>query len=492
MKRILTALLGTALLGVAIAGCDLLDPTNTENPDVLEEDFLRFENSMQSWLVGMERQVAIALGGDENQTGLIVPAEIASDNYVNTETFFNQFMDALVLDYTDDDIEDSFLGISDLRETAEFGLTVVADQDTTATPTQLAELHFYKGIAHIYIGEWWHLAPADSAGPPITSEEHFQEAVNSLTTAIDMTAVPDNEVGYHIALARAYRNLGDTDNARNHAQTAISMDPEYVRFAPFDNVNGPSNEVQDALFTRGTFDDLQPLVRLDFLDPKFFTAAMPSPGDDEEADIAYVKAEEAYLIEAEAQLANNDVDGAKATMEELIDLVDDRQVTQLIDAQEDRIQNDPGSRPMSAGWEVAFSPQDTFHTGLVIPRRSPVLIPVISGTAVTDDVIDRVSGTDEMVELLYRLRQEIFIAEGRRMYDLGVQWPVPEVEVLNNTNITDGGPATEGQIPAFLPPGAEFDAWASIDFEAEEVVLQHNLNRVISENRTSDSIAPLF
>ena len=36
---------------------------------------------------------------------LIVPAEIASDNYVNSYSFYNQFMDRLVLDYTDRDIE---------------------------------------------------------------------------------------------------------------------------------------------------------------------------------------------------------------------------------------------------------------------------------------------------------------------------------------------------------------------------------------------------
>lgn len=492
MKRLLTVIVGTALLGAVIAGCDLLDPTNTENPDVLEEDFLQFENAMQSWLVGMERQIAIALGGEGNQTGLIVPAEIASDNYVNTQTFFNQFMDDLVLDFTDNDVEDPFLGISDLRESAEFGLNVVAEADEGTTPEQLAELHYFKGIAHIYIGEWWHTAPADSAGPPVSSDEQFQEAISSLTTALDLTTDASREPGYHIALARAYRNLGDADNALTHAQTAISIDPDYARFARFDNVNGPGNEVQDALFTRGTFDDLQPLVRLDFLDPKYFIGATPGPADDEEADIAYVKAEEAYLIEAEVHLANNDVSSAKESMRNLLDLVDSRQTSQLIDAQEDRTQDNPGLRPMEAGWEVAFSPQDTFHTGLVIPRREPVQIPVISGTAVTEDVVDRVSTMDELVELLYRLRQEIFIAEGRRMYDLGVKWPVPEVEVINNPNIDEGSPVTQGQIPDFLPPGSEFDEWESIDYEAQEVVLLHNLNRIIAMNRTSDLVAPLF
>ena len=72
MKRLITALLGTVLLGLGMAGCDLLDPTNTENPDVLERDFLDFPDAMNSWLTGLERQTAIAMDN------LIVPAEIAS------------------------------------------------------------------------------------------------------------------------------------------------------------------------------------------------------------------------------------------------------------------------------------------------------------------------------------------------------------------------------------------------------------------------------
>lgn len=485
MKRLIIAFVGAVLLGLGAGGCDLLDPTNTENPDVLERDFLTFPNAMDSWLTGMERQTAITLDN------MIVPAEIASDNYINTQTFFNQFMDRLLLDFTDDDIEDALLEVSELREMAEFGLNVVADADEETTDDQLAELWFYKGTAHVYLGEWWHSAPADSAGPAVSSDEQFQEAVTALQNAIDLSSDQGNIAGYNIMLARAYRNLGDGANARKHAEAALSADANYVRFARYDNVNGPDNDVQDALYNRGTFDDLQPLVRLDFLDPKFFIGANPAPGDDEEADIAYVKAEEAHLIIAEAQLADGNVDGAKQTLKNLVDLVDSRPRSQLADVREGRTQRSPGSRPNTAGWEVAFSPADTFHTGLVIPRTTSEPIPVISGTAVTDDIIDRSAGLEGVLELVYRMRQEIFIAEGRRMYDLGVQWPVPQVEVLNNENISEGA-ATEGIVPAFLPPGEEFDAWESIDNENKRVVLLHNLNRILVQNRSSDQVVPLF
>lgn len=485
MKRLLTALLGMVLLGVGMTGCDLLDPTNTENPDVLERDFLEFPNAMQSWLTGLERQTSITL---EN---MIVPAEIASDNYVNTQTFFNQFMDRLLLDFTDDDVEDALLESAELREMAEFGLDVVAREDEATTDDQIAELWFYKAVAHIYTGEWYHLAPADSAGEAVPSSVQFQEAVSALQNAIDLTTNTSNAAGYHILLSRAYRDLGDRANARQHAETALTMDPDYVRFARYDNVNGPDNDVQDALFTRGTFDDLQPLIRLDFLDPKFFIGANPAPGDDEESDIAYVKAEEAHLIIAEAQLAEGNIDGARRTMRTLVDLVDSRPTSQLTDIREDRTQDNPGSRPNTAGWEIAFSPEGAFHTDLVIPRREATSIPVISGTAVTDDLIDRQATVEAALETVYRLRQEIFIAEGRRMYDLGIQWPVPQVETLNNPSISEG-PATEGVVPDFLPPGSEFDAWTSIDFDSKQATLMHNLNRLLVQNRSSDHVVPFF
>ena len=482
MKRLLTGALCALMLGIGAAGCDLLDPTNTENPDVLESDFLDFPGAMRQWSTGIERQMALALNE------LIVPAEIASDNYINTETFFNTSMDRLVFNFTDDDVEDALLEVSELREMAEFGINVVAESDEETTDAQLADMWFYKGVAHVYTGEWYHLAPADSAGEAVPSSEQFQRAVSALQTAIDLS----DDAGYHIMLARAYRNLGDADNAVQHAEAALALDPDFVRFARFDNVNSPANTTQDALFTRGTFDDLQPLVRLDFLDPKFFIGANPAPGDDEEADIAFVKAEEAHLIIAEAQLVDGNVAGAQQTMSELLALVDSRPTGTLVDASEGRTQDSPGSRPNTAGWEVAFSPQDdTPETGLVIPRTEPVQIPVISGTAVTETHVNGLDSVEDALETVYRLRQEIFIAEGRRMYDLGLQWPVPEVEILNNPNIPEG-PATQGKVPDFLPPGAEFDAWASIDFDAQEVTLMHNLNRILVENRASDLVVPLF
>lgn len=484
MKTLLILILAGA---VTLAGCDLLDPTNVDNPNVLEDDFLRFPDPMASWLRGMERQMALALNNQNNdlESSYIATAEIASDNYVNTSTFFNAFMDNLVIDFTDGDIEIPMQEISDLRETAEFGLSTVAPADEMTTPSQLAELHFFRGMSHLMLGEIFHQAPADSGGVPIPSSEQFQRAVAAFEEALSLTEDASRVPGYRIALARTYRNLGDAANARAQAEEALAANSTYLRFAMHDFINGPENDAQFAMFGR-TQNDLQPLPRLDFLDPKFFDGAEPNVNDDAAADVAYLKAEESHLIIAEAQLAAGDLDGAKAAMRDVLDLVGQRKRSSVFDVGETR-----KGRPITSGWRVAASATDSLRSGLVLDRSAPVTLPVISGTSVTPDIVATQTTIDDALELLYLLRQEIFFGEGRRMVDLGIQWPVPRDEVNGNANVTDGDPATNPLIPDFLPPGNELDAFTQNN-ETQEVVILHNLNRLLVENKASDRVVPFF
>ena len=467
------------------AGCDLLDPTGVENPGVLESEFVSFSEPVAAWLRGMNRDLAIAL--DE----IIVPAEIASDNYTNTQTFFNQFMDRLEFDYKDVDVEQALREVAQLREEAEFGLNQAIHVDPDVTPAQVAELHFYRGLSLLMTGEYFHLAPVDSAGPPMPAAQQFALAVEALQQAIETATDEQRRVGYRIVLARTYRMLGDRVNARQQTEESIAIDPDYLRFAGYDNQNGPRSDIQDALYDRATFDDLQPLPRLDFLDPKFFRGAKPTPSDDDDTDVAFIKGEEAYLILAEVQLAEGDLAGAQETMRHLLELVARRPRTDLADVDEGRTQSRPGSRPDDPAWEVAFSPADSFRTGLVVSRTEPVAFPVVSGTHLTTADLDRIESEEAALEMLYLLRQEIFIAEGRRMVDLGLRWPVSEREVMSNPNISDGDPSTEGVVPDFLPPGAEIDAF-TLDADQKQVTLLHNLNRILVQNRTSDLVLPFF
>lgn len=220
MKRLSFLLLLSVVLAGGLAGCDLLDPTNVENPNITQEEFLNSADPMSTWLIGMNRQLAIALNT------VIVPAEIASDNYVNTQTYYNTLMDRLTLLPTDNDIEDALTEVSQLRETAVFGLNEVAEADEDESPTQLAELWFYKGYAHLLTGEVFHLAPADSAGEPLPAEAHYQLAVDAFEEAITLTQDASRKVGYQIALARAYRLLGQRAEAVAAARAALDADQD--------------------------------------------------------------------------------------------------------------------------------------------------------------------------------------------------------------------------------------------------------------------------
>ena len=83
------------------------------------------------------------------------------------------------------------------------------------------------------------------------------------------------------------------------------------------------------------------------------------------------------------------------------------------------------------------------------------------------------------------------MAEGRRMIDMGVKLPVSELEANDNPNIDSGDPILTALIPAFLPAGAEIDAF-TLDESQNLVVIQHNLNTLISQNRTSSEVVPFF
>ena len=482
--RLALALLLTASV---YAGCDLVDPTGVENPNVTEDDFLSFPDPMASWLRGMERQMSLALNNRNNdvESSYLASAEIASDNYVNTATFFNQFMDGLTFDPSDNDLKEPLREFHNLRSTALFGLRRVASADEATTDDQRAELHFFNGMARLYLGEVWHLAPADSGGVPVPSADHFAAAVAAFEQALDLSANAQKRVGYQIALARAYRDLGDAEAARAAAQAAIDSDPDYLRFATYDFINNPENDMQLAIFGRPQ-NDLQPLPRLDVLDPKFFNSAEPNSVDDQYADIAYLKAEEAYLILAETQLAASDLDGAQATMRDLLALVATRPEAVLDDGDDPRENRDESARPNGPSFLVAASPGAPARAGLVRSRSASVPVPTVSGTTLTEADVNALGDTEAALRLLYLLRQEVFLAEGRRMMDLGIKWPLPQDEILVNANVNDGDPSTVAVVPDFLP-ASEMDAFT---VDGNTVTILHDLNAVLVANKESPLVLP--
>lgn len=435
--------IGMLSLAIGFAGCEAVDPFETVNPNIGEEDVVGKPNSSLSWLQGLERQMAITF----NQVGTL--AEIGSDNYENTQTFYNQYLDNLDIQYKDNDVNIVHRGIGRLRVKALFGIEEIAPNDPNGTTAAtMADYYFFLGISYIYAGEYFKALPAEDKGPLVPSAVNFQNAIDAFNAALGHNA---SHVGAMLGKARAYYHLGDQVNAVLEANNAIAADPAYLRLIQFDPVNSSgnnngfdytSNFLQEALFNRGSFDDLQPLPSLDFLDPKVYSVSgtVDSP-------IPLLKIEEAYLIIAESQIADNNLPGAEATLLDLINnVIPARPTNTFNDAVEGRDQDNPGSRPDHAAVVVDG------RSGLVLDRQAgDITVPAVSGTSLTAaELTAALVDADMMLELLYRTRQEVFIAEGRRFTDMGLTFVISEQEALLNENIGDGHASTVKDVPAFI------------------------------------------
>lgn len=471
MKKIIIILCST----IALSGCTdnfdaAVDFTQVENPNLSVESVVGQPNSSAIWLLGIEREVSLFLNE------VLILAELGADNYVNTQTFFSQFLDDLDIRVTDPDMRDTQFRIHRMREAAQFGLNQVGPADPEYTAEIEAEYHFFEGMSYLYAAMYFSGLPQEELGEIVSSEQNYQDAIVSFNSAIALNPQPE----YHLAKARADYYLGNKAEAVDAANSALALDPDFTREAMFDAANGPTNTFEAAIFGRATFDDLQPLPSLDFLDPKysFLTAA-------QDPSIAYLKAEEAYLILAEANITSSDLPSAKSNLEDLLELVDTREVRTINDSTEDRIQVAPGTRPDSTSIVV------NGRTGLVLDRQNGLIdVPSISGTSLTQAEIDALSTEDGALELLYRTRQEIFIAEGIRFVDMGIKLVVAENEILQNPNVSEGDPSTVAVIPPFIEAIIpQLDAF-TYNVEAGTVQLAVDVTKILVTNKNSPFVLP--
>ncbi|WP_109097922.1 hypothetical protein [Aquimarina sp. AU58] len=460
---------------VLLIGCtddlkDATDFTSVENPNLSEASIIGKPNSSSIWLEGIERDLSITLNE------ILILAELGSDNYVNTQTFFSQFLDGLEIRIDDPDMRDTQFRIARVREAAKFGLESVGPNDSEYNTETEAEYNFFEGMSYLYAGMYFSNLPQEELGPTFTSVQNLTSAITSFDLAIGLN--PKAE--YYLAKARANYYLGNKAEAVQAANDALGLSTNFLRSARYDELNGPSNRLEDAFYERATFDDFQPLPSLDFLDPKYsFVDA------NQDASVHYLKAEEAYLIIAESNLADNNVGAAQTNLEDLLTLVATREVRTIDDSIEGRTQQSPGSRPDKATVVVNSRP------GLVLDRQAGnVMVPSVSGTSLVQTDIDAMTGGDTSLELLYRTRQEIFIAEGLRFADMGVKLVIHENEILQNSNISEGDPGTVSVIPSFINSNiANLDAF-TYDDGTGVVTTAIDLNSILVANKTSNEVLP--
>lgn len=466
------------VVGMALAvACGEFKPTDVVNPNVTDKQFVGSPGAGAAWLRGTQRQFLLTL----NQ--VVLNTELASDNYFNNYTTNAQKFDVPVLEYIDPQVQSIQSNIATLREMATFGLDTVFAHDSAVTANDRAEMLFLRGMSYLFAGENFVALPASANGPIVTWQNLLQLAIADFSKARSTSTDPVAKQSYTLALARAYYRLGDKTNAVTEATALLAANPTFIRNAVFDPVNGPSNDMQTVLTS--SVNNFQPLPRLDFLDPKY-----PNRGGKIQSPIAILKAEEAHLILAEALLSDNDVAGAKSRLQQLLTLVQSRPV-EVVD---DRIQKRgrAGGKvvyPNTSDTKVAFAPGDPLLPGYVLSRSAPVQVPTVSGTSVTSARIDSITTVDDGLYVLYLMRQEIFIAEGRRMADLGMRMPVAQTEVLANPNAKDGADYTQGQIPSFIPLGYGMDAF-TYDSVAKTAVMKYDMNAILVQNKTSSAVLP--
>ncbi|MEM1259471.1 MAG: hypothetical protein AAGH81_13130 [Bacteroidota bacterium] len=478
-KAILLLIMLAFLINCTDDFSSVVDFTKVENPTLSEESVVGQPNSSIIWLDGIKRNMAFVYNE------LLVLAELGSDNYVNTQTFYNQFLDGLNLQAADPSLRNATREIARLREMAVFGLETVGPGDSEYSKATEADYNFYMGLSYMYAGMYFPALPQEPLGPAVTAEQNYLDAIEAIDKAIELN--PD-QTRYLMAKSRINYFLGNKVEAVSAANQALAIDPAFDNVVNFDenapiNVpagTNPSNIMESALYERGTFDDLQPLPTLDFLDPKYsFLSA------EEDAPVHYLKAEEAFLILAEANLADNNVAAAQQNLNSLLALIETREVRSINDAIEDRSQREPGSRPDSSIVVV------NGRSNLVLNRKSgEIQVPSVSGTSLTVNDIDGLTADDTGLELLYRTRQEVFIAEGLRFVDMGLKLILDENEVLLNGNISENDLGTVPVLPPFLT--AVVDDLDSFTYDANtgtaNTVL--DVNAILVANKSSDFVLP--
>ncbi len=460
----------------SFSGCELVEVIN---PNVTDEVFLETPKSARTWVNGLHRQLASTM----NQ--VVVSTELVSDNYFNNRTLSSKVFDIPQIESHDLDVNNLQKEIHRLREMAQYGLDSVIPADQSSTDADKAEMLFYRAYAHLLSGELFVALPGSARGAVLTPEEHLSKAVTGLEEAIALHADQEMRQSFTLLKARAYYRMGDKENAVKFAEESLAN--RHLLFqVKYDGVNGMSNSMQTYLFS-STFNEFAPLPRLDFLDPKYFHQATVAT---DQKPVTIVKAEEAYLILAEAAISSGDVTGAKLTLKGLLaEVASQRPVVMLDDSKETRNGGNRTDYPLT-GALVKFNAADEPREGYVLNRtEGNVKAYPVSGTKVTSEDIEAVSNQEEALYLLYRLRQEIFFAEGRRMTDLGIKFPVSETEALNNAHVTAAH--QKAQLPSFIPLAREMDDFG-YDAQNQVVTMRHDMNRVLVQNKGAREIFPFI
>lgn len=453
----------TVLFLGTMGACDLVDPSKVENPQITADNLLENPNGGSTALVtGLRRYFSLTIG-----TSAFV-GDLVSDNLDNRTSFYaNELSFPRTIIPKTFTYTDAYVQAQRLKALADFGISTIVPNDVLSTNEQKAEVHFSRGLALVLLAEKFTHFPLVEKGPLVPAANALQEAVTSFNTALGLTAQNPMRINCRLGRARAYRLLGDKTNAGNEASAALALPgaATHVHAAQFEQLTANQAVVHQALVSRTT-NDIQPNPRLDFLDPKYTTTATSVP---------VLKIEEAHLILAEIALANGELTGAKTAMKNAITVVRSRPTSTYNDR--DARTNRPNDPVMTVKADA-----DAPAVAGLIQRRggsSTVTVYPVSGTYLTTAMIDGLTSKYDHVYTLYLLRQHIFFLEGRRMTDLGIRFPLPQVQIDGNSNVVEGGSGTVVVVPSYIPPT---DEMRHFSVSGTVVTMKWDMNKVIADN----------
>ena len=464
---------------VILAGCDFLDPTGVENPQTTADDLAQAAEPVRSLLPGLRVQFARAVGS------VAVISEVVSDNYsVHGTGLSTVWDDPRTVQPVDMNSTAGATGIywnlQELRALADFVLDDIAPGDDTAGNDLLAEAHYYRGMAYVIQGENFTHVPTEASGAARPASELLQRGVADLEQSLSLNGSGSFAQAARAGIARAQRAAGNREAAVQAANQALGQSGDFV-FSRLYDASFFTNPPHTFLVVRA-LKEMQPLPRLDFLDPKYLTR---------ESGIPVAKAEEMHLILAEAALSTGNWQSARGHIADAVALALSRGTSSF--AEDDvRLNGDLTVRPRNAEIVIRADPDSPFRAGLVLDRPGTIQVPTVSGTSLAADSIQALATEDEVWHAFHLARQEILFLEGRRMSDLGIRLPMMLREIDQNPSITQGSPGTTVTVPAYIPPNDRmnrFDPVSPYDGDENlvttEVTILFDLNRILAENRVN-------
>ncbi|MFC1554116.1 hypothetical protein ACFL7D_05750 [candidate division KSB1 bacterium] len=462
-KRYLILVFSCLFTLLIVSSCSLVDPTEVKNPQTTEENLKAgATGGTVPFLHGVKEAFANAVEDVAYYT------DVTSDNYDNISTYISpaaDFPDDIVpYDLTLNGTGGPYFEVQELRALADFTITVVYPNDAAATADDLAQLLFYRGMANLISAEIFAGAPVLEDGPVLTEAQRLDLAIADFTLALSTSSNFNTRL--NLALARAYRLDGDKTNAKARANLALGGSATFVFEAEYDAALNSNSGFVYAVERLG--DDLQPLPRLDFLDPKYILRDTP---------INVLKMEEAHLILAEVELSSGNAAIAAGHLADAIELAQSRSKSAWIDP------DGRPSRPESG--TVKASAADPEIAGLVSARNgATVNVPLISDCSLDAAAVRLMTDVADLFEYIYLARQEIFFYEGRRMSDLGIRLCMMAREIETNDNISEGGFGTVTIVPSWIPASDGLDAFT---MAGTVTTITYNMNAVLATNRSSAS-----